>query len=39
MNFDSEKKEKMMEFFRKNAFNPIMITPEKLKKKDTSASD
>lgn len=33
---DSEKREKMIEFFRKNAYNPLPVTPEKYKKRDST---
>lgn len=34
MNTEAEKREKMMEFFRKNAYNPLTITPQEFKKKE-----
>lgn len=34
MIYDDEKKEKMLEFFRKNAYNPLIITPPELKRKE-----
>jgi hypothetical protein len=36
---DVEKKEKMLEFFRMNAYNPLIITPPEFKKRDKSTSE
>jgi hypothetical protein len=33
---DAEKREKMIEFFRRNAYHPLYQPPEKNKKKDSS---
>lgn len=33
---DAEKREKMMEFFRKNAYNPLPIIHEKYKRRDST---
>jgi hypothetical protein len=39
MIYDAEKKEKMLEFFKKNAFNPLTISPQEFKREDKSSSD
>jgi hypothetical protein len=33
---DTERREKMKEFFRENAYNPLPVIPEKYKRKDSS---
>lgn len=39
MIYDAEKKEKMLEFFRKNAYNPLIITPQEHKRRDKFPTD
>lgn len=34
MNINPEKREEMMEFFRENAYNPLLLFPERLKNRD-----
>ncbi len=37
MIYDAEKKEKMLEFFRKNAYNPLIIPPQEFKRREKSS--